>query len=290
MPHETMLAERLKYLFENNAARSAAPNHRNPCRPGVNFSVMRISFCITCMGRLHHLQQTLPKNLEWTAEVAGVEFVILNYSSPDELDNWVCKEMRGMIATERVNYFRSDGFTHYNSAHAKNVAHRVAAGEIVCNLDADNFVGAGFAEFLRDTFAVSQKAFVRAPFSRGTAGRVAFRQSDFFNLGGYDERMEFGWGYDDRDIRGRALGFGLKEIVIPNDQGWLVALQHSFGERTRFAAEKDAKISDARHKRLASESIETGNFVANAGKRWGEARLQRNFCGKWERTNPAKAT
>jgi len=34
----------------------------------------RLSFCITCMGRLHHVRQTLPKNLAWAAGIEGIEF------------------------------------------------------------------------------------------------------------------------------------------------------------------------------------------------------------------------
>jgi hypothetical protein len=45
----------------------------------------RLSFFTVCMGRLHHLQQTLMKNLAWNADHPSLEFVLLDYSSPDHL-------------------------------------------------------------------------------------------------------------------------------------------------------------------------------------------------------------
>ena len=164
----------------------------------------RLSFCITCMGRLHHLRQTLPKNLAWTTHLPEVEFVLLNYSSPDALEDWAKVELAEAIQRGQVVYYRADGFTHFRMAHAKNIAHRLAAGEIVCNLDADNFLGTGFAEFLLETFGSGERIFARSPVSKGTHGRIAFRKADWMALGGYDERVSHGWGFEDQDRIQRA--------------------------------------------------------------------------------------
>ena len=43
----------------------------------------QISFCITCMNRLKHLQETLEKNILDNFLVDEVEFVVLDYNSQD---------------------------------------------------------------------------------------------------------------------------------------------------------------------------------------------------------------
>lgn len=48
----------------------------------------QISFCITCMNRLKHLQETLEKNILDNFLVDEVEFVVLDYNSQDGLEEW----------------------------------------------------------------------------------------------------------------------------------------------------------------------------------------------------------
>jgi hypothetical protein len=50
---------------------------------------MRMSFCMTCMGRLHHLRETVLENLAVIEKSPGAECVLLNYNSPDELELWI---------------------------------------------------------------------------------------------------------------------------------------------------------------------------------------------------------
>ncbi len=252
--------------------------------------MIRLSFCITCKGRLHHLRQTLPRNLEWTAHLEGIEFVLLNYTSPDGLDDWVRSEMAEPIGAGRLNYYCAHGFTHFQRAHAKNVAHRAAGGAIVCNLDADNFLGAGFAEFLLTEFGQRERSFIRAPAGRSTFGKIAFTKSDFIALGGYDERMAYGWGWEDEDILSRAVASGLREVIIPRDRNWLCALPHSHTARTQFSERKNRLDSNNEHKRLSLEAIESGSWIANAGRNWGAARLTHNFAREVDSANFANNT
>ena len=53
----------------------------------------RISFIIACMGRLHHLAQTLPKNINWNVDYPNLEFILLDYNSSDGLAEWINKYM-----------------------------------------------------------------------------------------------------------------------------------------------------------------------------------------------------
>ena len=68
-----------------------------PTAKASRTSAMKLSFCTTCMGRAHHLKQTLPRNLadsvDWSRPDA-VEFVVLDYSSPDDLAEWITTDPR----------------------------------------------------------------------------------------------------------------------------------------------------------------------------------------------------
>ena len=53
----------------------------------------QISFCITCMNRLKHLQETLEKNILDNFLVDEVEFVVLDYNSQDGLEEWIAHRL-----------------------------------------------------------------------------------------------------------------------------------------------------------------------------------------------------
>ena len=57
----------------------------------------QISFCITCMNRLKHLQETLEKNILDNFLVDEVEFVVLDYNSQDGLEEWIAQSMMKYI-------------------------------------------------------------------------------------------------------------------------------------------------------------------------------------------------
>ena len=50
---------------------------------------MLISLCTACHGRTHDLQAVMPYKLEAAAESPPVEICILNYNSPDDLDEYI---------------------------------------------------------------------------------------------------------------------------------------------------------------------------------------------------------
>lgn len=238
---------------------------------------IRISFCITCKGRLYQLRETLPANIAANEGFPGTEFVLLNYSSPDALDEWVKAEMGLELESGRLVYFKASGYKKFFPSHAKNVAHRLARGEILCNLDADSFCGAGFARYLDEVFKTSEGVFVRAKGIKGLLGRIALRKSDFEKLGGYDERMRFGWGYDDTDLALRAQAMGLRQVEIPCDSGFVGQLFHSDAERMQFMGSKNILRSQKKHRDLSRQCLARGWLTANVNQRWGSAKLEKNF-------------
>lgn len=234
---------------------------------------LKVSFCTTAMNRLHHVRQTLPQNIESNRGYAAVEFVLLDYSSNDGLADWVKAEMAQHIKAGLVLFAQAAGYKEFCMAHAKNMAHRLASGDIVCNLDADNFSGSDFAGYLAGHFTKGGQIIMRGEGPRGTGGRIALRRQDFVALGGYDERMTHGWGYEDCDLHERARGLGLKSVSIPAKSPYLSVIRHSHAERTTHYRQKDPLVSAKKHRWLSSESLRRKEYSANDGKLWGAGRV-----------------
>lgn len=207
---------------------------------------MKISFCTTCMGRLYHLKETLPANVEANKDYPEVEFVVLDYNSPDGLDEWIQAFVKDRNLQGRVSYYRERSAKFFDPRHAKNVAHLLASGDVLVNLDADNFTGAGYAAKVAQVFRDNPRCFGRIgvtlpkceqrvgneifPVYSGMSGRVLIRRTDFLLLRGYDESFT-GWGAEDPDLTTRAGRIGLHGVPIESPgEG---AIDHSDEERIK---------------------------------------------------------
>ena len=106
---------------------------------------------------------------------------------------------------------------------------------IICNLDADNFLGPGFAFWLKECFNTDQNIFVCAGsisdrlMSTDVAGRICVRKEDFDALGGFDESMS-GYGFEDFDLIERLESSQIKKRIISNSL-FLKAISHSIKTR-----------------------------------------------------------
>ena len=186
------------------------------------------------MGRLHHLSVTLSRNLQDNLRYPDLEFVILDYNSPDGLREWIHETLGAEIQSGRIKYVRTDQPERFHMARAKNMAHRAASGEILCNLDADNFTGPDFAFFI-DTAMRSHTNRIGSSLGlgpwKGTGGRIFIHREAFERLGGYDESY-VGWGHDDADFVDRARLAGMDVLPIPLP--FLECLPHDNAERDRM--------------------------------------------------------
>ena len=196
-----------------------------------------IVFCTTCKGRVQHIEQTLPPNLSGNQHS---KFVILNYNSPDHLNEYLFSQHREAIESGRVVVYTmppgKNGPIPFAMAHAKNMAHRcgiLEGGDILVNLDADNYAGEGFDQYIQEEFRQGDKTFLQAmwnrwvvrngckewlaedpegvlgpPVPKGSNGRMVVSRDAFLLAGGYNEKYST-WGPDDKDfnIRLRRLGF-----------------------------------------------------------------------------------
>lgn len=229
------------------------------------------------MGRLHHLSQTLPTNIEWNCGSCAAEFVLLDYSSPDGLERWVKEKLTRHLESGVLMFYQLAARREFHMAHAKNLSHKLSRGTILCNVDADNFTGPNFAQYLQARFTGSLPMFLRSAGPRGSRGRIAFRREQFEALGGYDEGLGRGWGYEDGDLCNRAKAWGLEEQFIPMDSPYLRIIRHGKEESTAFYPEKDRRKSQLRHRAVSRKNLDRGELVANKGKPWGAGHVLRNF-------------
>jgi hypothetical protein len=198
-----------------------------------------ISFCTAIRNRLCHLRETLPQNILKNKDYDHLQFVILDYNSSDGLEEWMAQEMAGFIETGKVVYFRTRDPGLFHRTHCMNLLFDLADGDILCNIDADNFAGEQFAGFVNDAFQPGTPVFLAtnddsARVDNDVLGRICVRKSDFLSVGGYDENME-GHGFEDYDLINRLSRSGLKKIVIRKPE-FLHAISHD--NKLRIMEEK----------------------------------------------------
>ena len=190
----------------------------------------QISFCITCMNRLKHLQETLEKNILDNFLVDEVEFVVLDYNSQDGLEEWIAQSMMKYIEMGILVYYRTTEPVHYLRSHSRNMVFRLAEGKIVCNLDADNYLGEGFAEFMLKEFQEKKKIFYTSNLCvRDVFGRVCLEKEAFMAVKGYNELL-VGYGVEDADLFKRLTCIGHRRHVFIQES-FYGALTHEDNER-----------------------------------------------------------
>lgn len=217
---------------------------------------MKIACVTTCRGRLAHIKQTLPVNIRDCAR-DNVVFVLLDYNDQTGLKQYILNEHGDDLASGRLVYYHNRTAERFHMAHAKNQAHRCAAlegADILVTLDADNFTGAGFADYIRSQYRDPALSFLYPDFSvlppkgqrfnphnptrlgRGFAGRLIIRTRDFFKAGGYNEVFDT-WRGEDIDIIARLNRLGFKKAAI--NSVFLNAIAH--GSKIRFSEYPEAQ-------------------------------------------------
>ena len=238
-----------------------------------------ISFCTTCMNRFFHLKKTFLENVNNNKDYPNVEFVLLNYNSGDGLHDWAKKALPPYIEQGLVNYYHTDLPKSFHASKAKNLAHKVASGDILCNLDGDNFTGKGYAFYINYKMQTagmdSLLQFKKAPYW-GTEGRIVLSKKNFFELGGYDEDLE-PTGHEDHDLmdRGKALGLQYENIQIEN---FLHYLSNTTLEKAVNVSREpvDYYALESKNRQQSRMNIEQGRLRANPGG-WGLTPLYKNF-------------
>jgi len=113
----------------------------------------KISFCTTCKDRFWQIRQTLPINLEKASAFKDrVEFILVDFGSQDGLCGWVLENFKEELQSGYLKYYYTDALPKWHASIAKNTAHCLAKGEILVNLDADNFLYSNEVQMLLNLF------------------------------------------------------------------------------------------------------------------------------------------
>lgn len=196
----------------------------------------------TCMSRLDHLQQTVPR---WLAE-PFVDVLVVDWSCPLGTADWV-----DSLEDRRVQVLRVPGQTKFNLAMARNAGAMRAARdlpegradwsrEIWAFLDADVLVEPGWANACRNAFREGHYH-IADPITRNMGGSVLLRPAAYFAAGGYDETLQ-GWGCDDTLFYLCARHAGIRAATYPGK--FVNAIRHGDVKRTQNYTIKDKKVSN----------------------------------------------
>ena len=179
--------------------------------------VKKISFCTNCKGRLWQLSQTLANNVKVLDDDS--EIIILDYQSPDQLKEWLFGNFAEEIASGKLKYFHLEHGYNYSCAYAKNVAHKLATGDVLFNLDGDNTISVGLLRELRKLHDNSVLVPFYTGYDNGSAGRLGYTKETFIRLNGYNETI-VGLGCDDGDFVNRLLA--LDGRLMPSNERYSV--------------------------------------------------------------------
>jgi hypothetical protein len=183
------------------------------------------------MNRLHHIEQTFLKNINDNISTKNIEFILLDYNSNDGLEEWVRTNCVDHIDSGLVKFFITREPQYFNRSHSRNLAFKLANGELLCNVDADNYLGENFAEFIVDNFSNNKNIFLTAASNlKDTIGKVCFKKTDFYNVNGYNESFQ-GYGFEDMEFYARLGNLGLKRINF-YEQKFMKVINHQDRERT----------------------------------------------------------
>lgn len=183
------------------------------------------------MNRVEHLQKTLPQNLKDNSDYQNIEFVILDYNSTDGLEKWMKKSWSKW--QDKVVYYKTLEPQSYARSHSRNMVFRLATGDILCNLDADNFAGKGFASYINKVFSTNNEIFLSAQKEglQDIVGKICFKRTDFEKIRGYDEEI-INYGFEDNDIKNRLIKSGLQPKYFGQSK-FIKVIEHKDIERIK---------------------------------------------------------
>tara|TARA_Y100001938_G_scaffold151179_1_gene246945 strand:+ start:171 stop:1610 length:1440 start_codon:yes stop_codon:yes gene_type:complete len=226
-----------------------------------------ISFCTAIKNRKFQIEETLEKNIEDNLEYRDFcEFTILDCDSSDRVSEWIIDNFSEYIADGYLKLFKIKDFPYWNASIAKNTCHNLSEGEILVNLDCDNYTGEGGAKIIYDLFSSNKDIncyhqWCKKEWFSGNYGRISFRRDVFEELGGYDESF-YGMGYQDTDIIKRC------SAMFPNTVGEFKSLKYNKAIKNK----KDLSIEN-----LTEEEIKMGfREINNINKSNSEINISNN--------------
>lgn len=217
---------------------------------------MLISICVPCHNRTYDLKKTLPSWMDAARVSLPVEIVVLDYNSPDDLQEYA-KSM-GVLCPKYT------GRNYYHMAHARNLSVLASHGEWVVEMNADSLMSSDFIIRIRELL----KIFTGWITVHNNEGVMVMQKLDFIDAGGYDERFEF-YSPEDKDLSARLARRGLSKVVFPSYCAPIIKTPDSEkikNYRLPLSKKDMAKIMSPIYK----DNIKNNILIANEGKEWGQ--------------------
>jgi len=197
----------------------------------------KISLCTVCMNRLEYLSQTLPVNLAENRDNPNIEFLLLDYNSRDNMEYWVKANLGEYLESGFLKYYKTYEPEYFHLAHSKNLILKLATGDILGMVDADNFAGPDYAGWIEKSFETNGSNTITTTLRkdsipyRDQGGKMCFSKEIFYSVNGFDEAL-IGYGMDDVDLVNRLENSGGKRVFI-DEEKYLKFIGHSDIERLK---------------------------------------------------------
>lgn len=227
---------------------------------------MLISYMVACKGRAKYMRNTLPTVIATANDSPPVELVIVDYDSPDDIDDVVYSLKDTLQAPNYITYVKVTGKPHWHISHARNVGIRSAHGDYI-------FMSSTEISFRIDFISNIRQGFTTTPYKLMSnsqwGGMMACSLQELIESGGFDERFEY-YGTEDYDLIMRLRMRGLPFHRYSRYR--VLSLEEQTEEerfkyyRFRLGKRRMTRINKA----LFEENIANKVLVVNVGKDWGK--------------------
>lgn len=210
----------------------------------------KLTITTSIKDRLDFLKNSLPNWMKFPFK----KIIIVDWDSSDNV-----KEFIDSVQDGRIVFARVENEPEYRHSAARNFKMRLIENDddIVLSIDCDVMLTYKFLNniFLKKNiiYTVNPKYAVN-----GTAGTSIFTKGMYFDIGGTDENMCFGWGREDIEMFER-MSNKYKNIFYTQDH--IYHQPHGDDLRVKYTKEKNKWISNAKNMNAAKLS---GLCVLNA--------------------------
>lgn len=199
--------------------------------------MLDVSLCSSCMNRNENLEIALDTWIRLPVR----EIIIVDWSCEKPLKKLIERD-------ERIIVVRVDGKKYYHHSAANNLKLKYATSNWFFAVDADILVNERFFQ----KHILEENFFYRGYGNtlRGIFGAFLGHRKWIDQIGGYNEKMCYGWGFEDDDLYYRLAG--LDSIVIQKIRAhYLTHIPHSHDARVKNTEIKDIDESRRRNAEIS---------------------------------------